>query len=251
MQRCELVDYLGELLSVDAVRDYCPNGLQVEGQAEVSKVVTGVTACLALLDEAVARQADTVLVHHGYFWKHDDACVTGPMKRRLQTLLRHDINLLVYHLPLDTHPELGNNALLGQAIGCEQVMHTTADGVAGLLWHGTLPQRLTGEAFHRHLADVLQREPLHIAADARPIQRLAWCTGAAQDLLPAAAALGVDAFISGEVSERTVHLAREYGIHYYAAGHHATERFGIQALGAHLAQRFPVSCEFVDIANPV
>ena len=248
MKREELVSYLDGLLQPAKFRDYCPNGLQVEGRAEVTRVVAGVTASQALLDAAVARGADAVLVHHGYFWKGEDGRVTGIRRNRLKTLLEHDINLFAYHLPLDAHPELGNNAQLASRLGWQ------ADGRFGeqdIAWLGRVGAATTAGALAAQIAAGLMRTPMLIGDPQRPISRLGWCTGGAQGYFEQAIALGVDAFISGEISEQTVHLARESGIAYLACGHHATERYGVAALAAHLSAQCGLHCEFVDVDNPV
>lgn len=248
MKREELVSYLDELLEPGKFRDYCPNGLQVEGRDEVRCIVTGVTASQALLDTAVARGADTILVHHGYFWKGEDGRVTGMRRRRLGELIEHDINLLAYHLPLDAHPELGNNAQLAARLGW------LADGRFGeqdIAWQGALAEPTELSVLAAKVAQALGRTPLVIGDPVRPIRRIAWCSGGAQGYFEQAIALGVDAFLSGEISEQTVHLARESGVAYLAAGHHATERGGVMALAGHLAERFGIGCEFVDVDNPV
>lgn len=244
----ELTSYLDDLLQTPKFRDYCPNGLQVEGCAEVSRIVAGVTASQALLDRAVAEGAQAVLVHHGYFWKGEDGRVTGIRRRRLATLLQHDISLLAYHLPLDAHPELGNNAQLAALAGW------TAQGRFGeqdVAWFGTVDQPAVLSDVAARLAATLTREPLVIGDPERPIRRIAWCSGGAQGYFEQAIALGVDAFVSGEISEQTVHLARESGVAYLAAGHHATERYGVRALAVHLGSRFGLDCRFVDVDNPV
>lgn len=246
----ELVSYTNDLLDSAVFQDYCPNGLQVEGRAEVRRLVGGVTASQALVDAAVAQGADALLVHHGYFWKGEDLCVTGMKRRRLAGLLAADMSLLAYHLPLDAHPELGNNAQLGQLLGFP-IEGWFGDGRGpALACHGALPQVLSGEACADHITAVLGRRPQFIDGGGHPIRRIGWCTGAAQSYIEAAAALGLDAFISGELSEPTVHVARECGIHYFAAGHHATERYGVRALGAHLAQRFALEFRFLDFDSP-
>ena len=248
MKREELVEYLEGLLQPAKFRDYCPNGLQVEGRTEIVRVVAGVTASQSLLDAAVARGADAVLVHHGYFWKGEDGRVTGIRRQRLKTLLGHDINLLAYHLPLDAHPELGNNAQLASRLGWQP------DGRFGeqdIAWLGQAAAPTTAGRLAERIAIGLARQPLLIGDPQRPVRRLGWCTGGAQGYFEQAIALGVDAFISGEISEQTVHLARESGVAYLACGHHATERYGVAALAAHLATQCGLQCEFVDVDNPV
>ena len=248
MQTSELLDYTGRLLEVSRFRDYCPNGLQVEGRCETSRLATAVTASLAVLERAIAGGADSLLVHHGYFWKNEPPVISGPRRARLALLLRHDVNLLAYHLPLDAHPLMGNNAALAQRLGLR------IDGWFGdqaiAAW-GEAAQAQTLRDFARVVEARLARPPLCIGDPGRPVRRIAWCTGAAQDLLEAAVGLGVDAFLTGEVSERTVHLARETGVGFLAAGHHATERYGVQSLGVHLAERFGLEHFFIDDENPV
>ncbi|GGD10715.1 Nif3-like dinuclear metal center hexameric protein [Halopseudomonas salina] len=251
VERSTLVDYCNNLLESDAFQDYCPNGLQVEGAGQVQRLVTGVTASQALVDAAVATGAQMLLVHHGYFWKGEPAAVTGIKYRRLKALLGADVNLLAYHLPLDVHGELGNNVQLAKLLGWKVLGGLEPDNPRSVGLYGELPEAMEGGALARHMADVLQREPLHIAGNDRPIKRIAWCTGAAQGYIERAIALGADAYVTGEVSEPTVHAARENGIHFFAAGHHATERYGVKALGEHLAERFGLHHEFIDIDNPV
>ena len=243
----ELVSYADQLLESAAFQDYCPNGLQVEGRAEVHRLVSGVPASLALLDAAIAREADAILVHHGYFWKGESPVISGIKYRRLQRLINAGVSLIAYHLPLDAHPGLGNNAQLARRLGLTEL----SSSGPGLVMQGSLPRPLSIPAFCERLTASLARAPLHIPGTSKQIHRIAWCTGAAQDYLEAAAASGVDAYLTGEISERTVHIARECGIHFYAAGHHATERYGVQALGEHLAEHFPLHHEFIDIDCPV
>jgi len=246
----ELVAYLDDLLEVDRFSDYCPNGLQVEGRPVVRKLVSGVTACQALLDAARERQADAILVHHGYFWRGEDACIVGLKQQRINTLLQAEMSLLAYHLPLDAHPVYGNNAQLAECLGLvTEGQFGQTEPAIGL--YGHLPEAMSASALSAHLERVLQRTPLHIAGGTSVIHNIAWCTGAAQGYIEQAVSLGVDAYLSGEISEQTVHIAREAGIHYFAAGHHATERYGVQALGEHLAAHFGLEHEFVDIQNPV
>ena len=247
MKISKLSNYINTLLNVNSFKDYCPNGLQVSGRSEIKKIITGVTACQALLDVALAQQADAVLVHHGYFWKGENPCVTGIKRQRLSTLLQHNINLLAYHLPLDAHPELGNNAQLGKVLG-----FTVTDILNdGLLYIGELTKAQDVNQLSLCISETLNRQPQIIDARKAPIKTIAWCTGAAQDLLPTVAELGIDAFISGEISERTFHTANEDNIDYICAGHHATEMFGIKALGEHLAEKFGLDVELVDIVNPI
>ncbi len=251
MNRETLVMACDRLLEPGRFKDYTLNGLQVAGRPEVGRVLTGVTACQGLLDEAVAWGADLVLVHHGYFWKNEPVAITGMKQCRLRTLLVNDINLLAYHLPLDAHPQLGNNAELARR--CEFRVTGCADGELGegLLWLGEPPAGLDASSLASHVGRCLARDPLLVEAPGGDeIRRIAWCTGGAQDMITAAHEAGAEAFISGEISERTTHMARELGIHYLAAGHHATERYGVQALGEWLAQTFGITHRFVDIDNP-
>ena len=248
MKREELTRYLEQLLDVERCRDYCPNGLQVEGCGEVRRLVAGVTASQALVDAAIARGADTLLVHHGWFWRGEDGRVTGWRKARLRALLANDINLIAYHLPLDGHAEFGNNAQLAQRLGW------TVEGRFGeqdVGWYGRLDETRTLGEVTRRVSAELGREPLVIGAETQQVSRIAWCSGGAQSLFEAALSLGVQVFLSGEISEQHVHLARESGVAYLAAGHHASERYGIQALAAHLAGKFGLDCTFIDIDNPV
>jgi len=248
MKREELVNYLDGLMMPGKFRDYCPNGLQVEGCSEITRLVAGVTASQALLDAAVERQADAILVHHGYFWKGEDGRVTGIRRRRLATLLANDINLLAYHLPLDAHPELGNNAQLARHLGW---LPEGRFGEQDIAWLGAVAEPCDLSTLTARVAGVLGRQPMVFGDAARLVRRIAWCSGGAQGYFEQAIALGVDAYLSGEISEQTVHLARESGVAYLAAGHHATERFGVQALAEHLAQQFGITCDFVDLDNPV
>ena len=247
----QLIDYCDSLLTPDKYRDYCPNGLQVEGGNTVSRIISGVTASQALLDRAVEQKADLILVHHGYFWKGEAEPVVGMKKRRLKTLLNHDISLLAYHLPLDGHPLLGNNAQLADKLGLTIKGGLEPDNPLSIGLTGCLDQPLSGDEFSQHIGAALNREVMHIEGGPEQIVSVGWCTGAAQGYIEKAAALGLDAFISGEISEPTVHCAKELGIHYFAAGHHATERYGVQALGEHLAGKFNLEHEFIDINNPV
>lgn len=248
----QLVAYCNDLLSIIEFNDYCPNGLQVEGKANINRLAMGVTASQDFIDRAIEQGADALLVHHGYFWKGEDATIVGLKKQRIARLLQNDISLLAYHLPLDAHARYGNNVELAKRLGI-QVNGVMDQGRAkGLLWYGELEKALTANELSERIATALSRPPLHLASSSQqPIRTLAWCTGGAQGYIEDAAELGVDAYISGEVSEQTFHLARELDLHYFAAGHHATESYGVQALGYHLAEHFELDCEFIDIFNPV
>lgn len=244
--RAALERRLNELLEPGRFKDYGPNGLQVEGRSEVRHLVCGVTASLALIDAAIAAQADAILVHHGLFWRGQDGRVTGWMRRRLARLLAHEVNLFAYHLPLDAHAELGNNAQLGRHLGW------TADRRFGEqdLGFTAAVEPTTAEAVAAQLRALTGREPTLVAGDGRPLRRTAWCSGGAQGYFEAAIAAGADVFITGEISEPQAHYARETGVAFIAAGHHATERYGVQAVGEALAGALDLTVEFIDIANP-
>lgn len=244
-----LVDEADRYLNTAKISDYCPNGLQVEGRPQVRRIVSGVTASQALLDAAVEAQADVVLVHHGYFWKNEDPRVVGIKQRRLKTLLNNDISLLAYHLPLDVHPEVGNNVQLARLLGLIVEGSLEPDNPRSVGLVGSLDTPLAPADFMRRIQTVLGREPLMIEG-AGLIRRIAWCTGGAQGYIDQAVTAGVDAYLTGEVSEPTVHIARENGLSFFAAGHHATERYGVQALGDYLAKRFAVEHLFIDCPNP-
>jgi dinuclear metal center YbgI/SA1388 family protein len=239
--------YLSALLQTHAFKDYGPNGLQVEGRAEVRRLITGVTASRALIDAAIAADADAVLVHHGLFWRGHDGRVTGWLKQRLSRLLAHDISLFAYHLPLDSHAELGNNAQFGARLG---VAADARFGEQALGFIGTPAEPVGLAALSARWQQVSGRMPMCIDGDARPLRRIAWCTGGAQSYFEAAIAAGADVFMTGEISEPQAHLARETGVAFMACGHHASERYGVQALGAHLATQFGIEHRYVDIDNP-
>ena len=248
--RAALAAYLEELLRPAAFEDYCPNGLQVEGRAEIRRLVSGVTACQELVERAAAADACALLVHHGYFWRGEPAAVTGMKAARLRRLLAADLNLFAYHLPLDAHPEFGNNAQLARRLG----LAPAGPLVPGCPERGCLARAADGpapEEFGARIGARLGRAPLRVGPeDERPLRLVGLCTGAGQGMLEAAAAAGADAFLSGEISEQTTHAARELGVHFYACGHHATERYGAQALGAHLAERYGLEHRFLDVDNP-
>lgn len=246
MQLNQLVQYLDDFLQVSQFKDYAPNGLQVSGKTDIQKIVTGVTACQGLIDAAIEQEADAILVHHGFFWKNEPLPIVGMKQKRIKSLLMHDINLLGYHLPLDAHPELGNNAMLAKLWGIEDM--TPEPGLVRL---GRLPNPMTIDQLIERVAETLGRKPLHLPGGADRVETIAWCSGGAQNSIQTAIDWQADVYISGEVSEQTTHQAVESGIHYLAAGHHATETLGVKALGEHLAQQFSLEVNFVDIFNPV
>ena len=250
MNNLQLEQILNQKLASDKINDYAPNGLQVEGKSEIRKIITGVTASQALIDYAVAQRADALLVHHGYFWKSENPCIRGMKGKRIKTLLVNDINLYGYHLPLDVHPELGNNAQLAALLGIENLQPLEASSTSIPVW-GTLKSPLTSTQLGALIEQQLGRKPL-ICSDNTPalLSKVGICTGGGQGYIDLAAAQGCDAFITGEVSEQTIHSAREQGIAFFAAGHHATERYGIKALGQWLANEYGLEVEFKDIDNP-
>jgi dinuclear metal center YbgI/SA1388 family protein len=245
--RTEIESYLHTLLDVGRFRDYGPNGLQVEGRAEIRRIVSGVTASRALIEAAIADGADAILVHHGLFWRGQDGRITGWLKQRLELLLAHQVNLFAYHLPLDAHAELGNNAQLGQRLSLK------ADGRFGeqdLGFIGTSDAPLTFDELVHRVSVTLGRNVTAVPGDGRPLRRIAWCTGGAQGYFEGAIAAGADAFVTGEISEPQAHYARETGVGFIACGHHASERYGAPAVAAHLAGHFGIPHRFIDIDNP-
>ena len=249
--RTLLLDYLKDFLNLDQFKDYAPNGLQVEGQMEITRIRTAVTASHAVIEQACRDKASALLVHHGYFWRGEAPEICGMKRQRIAALLKHHMNLFAYHLPVDCHPELGNNACMARRLALTDISMHPIGGTSNLLWTGRLPEAMTADALGVLLNKIYKREPQCISGTSKSIQTLAFCTGGAQDLITEASALGVDAYLSGEVSERTYYQALELGLHYFACGHHATERDGIRALGEHLAMRFDVEHAFIDSDNPV
>jgi len=249
-----LAEWLETALQTPRFKDYCPNGLQVEGRDTIRHIITGVTASQALLDVAVQQNADAILVHHGWFWKNENPVLRGSKRQRVATALQHDLNVFGFHLPLDAHPEWGNNAQLGQRLGFDP--DRDADGApvtfgpGELIWRGRC-QPCTLQELGAHVGKVLNRPALTLGDPHRPVSTVAWCTGGAQNMMEAAIESGVDAYISGEASEQNFHMANETGTGYIAAGHHATERYGVQALGQAIADEFGIKVEFVDLDNPV
>ncbi len=247
----ELDTELKILLRPEQFNDYCPNGLQVEGRREINKIVSGVTACRALIEAAKENGADALLVHHGYFWRGEDQTITGLKKGRIESLLDSKISLFAYHLPLDVHQDLGNNSQLGKLLGFTTTGELGKRNNYPMGLTGELAQAMSCEELATLLRDRLGRDPLTIAGEKEKIASVAWCTGAAQDYIQLAIDKGVDAYITGEVSESTFHMARESGVHFFSAGHHATERYGVQAVGKYLAEKFGIEHQFIDIDNPV
>ncbi|MFZ6675300.1 Nif3-like dinuclear metal center hexameric protein [Undibacterium sp. Xuan67W] len=250
VSREQLAQFLAEELQINRFRDYCPNGVQVEGRYEIKRIVSGVTASLALLEEAVRLNADAILVHHGYFWRGEDMRVIGQKQRRLKLLLAQDISLFAYHLPLDMHAHLGNNAQLARRLDLRPEGRFGEDDLG---WTGVISDdsiKTVGQ-FAMHIEQRLGRLPLVIGDPEQTLGKIAWCTGAAQNMLDQAINAGASVYLSGEISEPTVHLARESGVSYMACGHHATERNGVKALAEFVAQRFGIEHHFVDIPNPV
>ncbi len=249
VSRDRLAAALDGLLQPALFKDYGPNGLQVEGRPEVRRLVSGVTASRALIDAAIADGADAILVHHGLFWRGHDGRVTGWMKQRLSRLLAHDVSLFAYHLPLDAHAELGNNAQLARVLGW--VPDGGRFGEQNLGFLGTPAQPLAGAAdLAAEIGRRLGRPVTLVDAPGRAPRRVAWCTGGAQSYFEAAIAAGADVFVTGEISEPQAHYARECGVAYIACGHHASERYGAPAVGQHVAAQLGLEHRFIDIDNP-
>ncbi|MDX2346313.1 MAG: Nif3-like dinuclear metal center hexameric protein [Legionella sp.] len=249
--RTALLNYLADYLVLGNFKDYAPNGLQVEGQMEITRIRTAVTASHAVIQTACQDKASALLVHHGYFWRGEAPEICGMKRQRIADLLKHDMNLFAYHLPIDCHPELGNNACMARRLGLTDVKMHSAAGTPNLLWTGRLPKAVTADAFSYLIEKTYKRAPQCISGTQKSIQNIAFCTGAAQDFIADASALGVDAYLSGEISERTYYQAKELDLHYFACGHHATEKDGIKALGEHLSMRFGVEHAFIDSDNPI
>ncbi|OXR48940.1 MULTISPECIES: Nif3-like dinuclear metal center hexameric protein [unclassified Pusillimonas] len=251
----DLAAWLDNTLQVSQFRDYCPNGLQVEGKDQIAHIIAGVTASEALLQTAIDRKADAIMVHHGWFWKNEDPRVKGPKRRRLQLALQHDLNVFGFHLPLDAHPKWGNNAQLGEKLGLTPLRDENGTpktcGPDNLVWLGTCKPNHSLQNLSDDIEAALGRKPLVIGDPTQRPAKIAWCTGGAQNFVEAAIEAGAQVYITGEASEQNYHLAHETGVAFIAAGHHATERYGIQALGKAVAQQFGIQVDFVDLDNPI
>jgi len=247
----DLEKHLKELLSVDSINDYCPNGLQVSGKQAIKKIISGVTCAKSLIDEAIKEKADAIIVHHGFFWRGESPNLIGTKRERICLLLENNINCFAYHLPLDIHESLGNNQQLAEKFSWRVTNKHEIDGIKDLIFEGELPTSMTADEFSNKLKTILGQNPIYLSGTNKDIQKIAWCTGAAHRYLEFAADLGVDAYITGEVSESTYHIAKECGIHFFACGHHATERYGVQALGEYLAEKFSLEHKYVEINNPI
>ncbi|MFY8349718.1 Nif3-like dinuclear metal center hexameric protein [Pseudoalteromonas sp. SSM20] len=251
MQLSTLLQELDALLTPHKVKDFCPNGLQVEGRETVTKLITGVTASQALIDAAIEKNADAILVHHGYFWKGEAYPITGMKKRRIGALIKNDISLIGYHLPIDVHPTLGNNAKLAELLDIDYEAGLEPFSEPSIAVKGRLKTPLTAEEFAEKIESALNRKPLVESVRGKKIETIAWCTGGGQGYIDLAASQGIDAYLTGEASEQTIHSAREQNIDFFAAGHHATERYGVKAVGEYLAEQFGLDVEFIDVDNPV
>ncbi len=247
MQRQHLIKILDDLLHPELFKDYAPNGLQVEGKSEISRIVTAVSATQNVLDQALALKADALLVHHGWFWRGENPAVVATKYRRLKTLMSGEINLIAYHLPLDAHATLGNNAQMAQLLAATDVAQ---GGENNFIWTGLVPP-ISVQTLASHLEKYLNRSPLVLGDQTKTVSRLAWCSGAAEDFFEDAIAMGAEAYISGEATERTTHLAREMHVPFLVCGHHATERLGIKALSDWLYENHGLECIFVDDENPI
>lgn len=251
INRDALAEYLDQYLAAQKISDYAPNGLQIEGRSEIRKLCTAVSITQTVIRAAIEWQADAILVHHGFFWRGERSVLTGIRRQRIADLLSHNLNVFAYHLPLDLHPIVGNNACLAQRLPVTNVTQHDVEKLPKGLWVGELAEGIVPRSMASLLEDALLQAPIHIAVTRPKIQRIAWCTGAAQDFLEETQRLNVDAYISGEISERTYDLAQELDIHYFACGHHATERYGVQALATHLVQEFGIEHRFIETNNPI
>ena len=247
----EIIQWCDQTLNTHEFKDYAPNGLQIEGRSDVQKILCAVTASQEAIEAAIAQNADLLLVHHGYFWKGEPYPITGMRGKRIKSLIQHDISLVGYHLPLDSHPTLGNNAAIAECLALENLQALDPSERHPIGNIGFLKQALSATEFRDYLTARLGFNTIHLPAEKNQIQKVGFCTGAAQDFIGKAAEQGCDAFISGEVSERTYYEAKELDVHYYACGHHATERYGIQRLAKAISEQFNIEYSYFELNNPI
>ena len=250
MNTNELEQYIQELLDIGRFQDYAPNGLQVEGRPEIQTIATAVSASLNVIEQAIEKGVDALLVHHGYFWKGESAQIRGIKKNRLSALIKSDMNLFAYHLPLDAYRPWGNNASIAQKLGANVTDVLPWNRQENLLWIGELPDAQSPSKFLEQLKALYGPQAVHVDVGRHSIKRIAWCSGGAQDVMEEALVYPIDAFITGEFSERTYYLAKESNVHFYAIGHYASEKDGIFHLGQHLSHQFGLQHIFIDEPNP-
>lgn len=247
----DIIQWCDQTLKSPEFKDYAPNGLQIEGKTEVRKILAAVTASQDAIDAAIRENADLLLVHHGYFWKGEAYPITGMRGKRIKSLIQHDISLLAYHLPLDSHPSLGNNAAIADLLKLERIEALDPSERHPIGNIGYLNQPMPVEDFKKFVSEKLKFDAIHLPADKTMIEKVGFCTGGAQDFIVKAAEQGCDAYISGEVSERTFYEAKELGVHYFACGHHATERYGVQRLGQAISEQFDIEYVYFELNNPI
>ncbi len=247
----DIIQWCDQTLKSPEFKDYAPNGLQIEGKTEVRKILAAVTASQDAIDAAIRENADLLLVHHGYFWKGEAYPITGMRGKRIKSLIQHDISLLAYHLPLDSHPSLGNNVAIADLLRLERIEALDPSERHPIGNIGYLNQPMPVEEFKKFVSEKLKFDAIHLPADKNMIEKVGFCTGGAQDFIVKAAEQGCDAYISGEVSERTFYEAKELGIHYFACGHHATERYGVQRLGQAMSEQFDIEYVYFELNNPI
>ena len=247
----DIIQWCDQTLKSTEFKDYAPNGLQIEGKTEVRKILAAVTASQDAIDAAIRENADLLLVHHGYFWKGEAYPITGMRGKRIKSLIQHDISLLAYHLPLDSHPSLGNNAAIADLLKLERIEALDPSERHPIGNIGYLNQPMPVEEFKKFVSEKLKFDAIHLPADKTMIEKVGFCTGGAQDFIVKAAEQGCDAYISGEVSERTFYEAKELGVHYFACGHHATERYGVQRLGQAISEQFDIEYVYFELNNPI
>ena len=247
----DIIQWCDQTLKSTEFKDYAPNGLQIEGKTEVRKILAAVTASQDAIDAAIRENADLLLVHHGYFWKGEASPITGMRGKRIKSLIQHDISLLAYHLPLDSHPSLGNNAAIADLLKLERIEALDPSERHPIGNIGYLNQPMPVEEFKKFVSEKLKFDVTHLPADKNMIEKVGFCTGGAQDFIVKAAEQGCDAYISGEVSERTFYEAKELDVHYFACGHHATERYGVQRLGQAISEQFDIEYVYFELNNPI